>query len=272
MKNPGPPKEGCCPGGVTSDLSTVAFTHNIIAMVSGSIARLSMPFHPFLSEDAEMTRGSQAWWAAAASLLLVSCAALNPVPLEETIRSVDSAKSCCASVKEFDYEPLAMRDSKTFEITDQSSAFEFPTGKSYFKAFALPTYAAPYAITIESFPGQHRPAKAPFVASASVFVPVAMLLDETHTVTRVIDEPAFKRVDETLFPPSLLRLEGTISVGPENSREKFLIVLTARAQLEGTTFGSSTIYLSRHFYALPITWKMYHAPVGRLRITVTESK
>lgn len=221
-----------------------------------------------------MSHGSRAWCAAAASLLLVSCAALNPVPLEETIRSVDSAKSCCASVKEFDYEPLAMLDSKTFEITDQSSAFEFPTGKSYFKAFALPTYAAPYAITIESFPGGHWPAKAPyspFVASASVFVPVVILLDENHTVTRVIDEPAFKRVDETLFPPNLLRLEGTISVGPENSREKFLIVLTARAQLEGTTFGSSTIYLSRHYYALPITWKMYHAPVGRLTISVTKA-
>lgn len=225
-----------------------------------------------------MSRGSRVWWAAAASLLLVSCAALKPVPLEETIRSVDSAKSCCASVKEFDYEPLAMLDSKTFEITDQSSAFEFPTGKSYFKAFELPAYAVRYAITIESFPGRHWPAKTLYPASlstASVFVPVVMLLDENHAVTRVVDGTAFKRVDATLFPPGQLRLEGTVPVGPENSRERFLIVLTARAQLKGITFASGTIpILNRHYSGLgiPITWKMYHAPVGHLRITVTESK
>ena len=83
-----------------------------------------------------MSHASRAGCAAAASLLLLSaCAALNPLPLEEAIRAVDSAKSCCASMKEFAYEPLPPLESMWFAINVESPAFEFPTGKSYLKAY-----------------------------------------------------------------------------------------------------------------------------------------
>ena len=80
------------------------------------------------------------WCLAAASLLFASCAALSPAPLEDTMRSLDAAKTCCSSPKEFAYEPLPPLESRWFDITSESAAFEFPTGKSYFKAFELPAY------------------------------------------------------------------------------------------------------------------------------------
>lgn len=216
------------------------------------------------------------WCLVAASLLLASCAALEPAPLEDTMRSLDAAKTCCASPKEFKYEPLPPLDSRRFEISVESPAFEFPTGKSYFKAFALPAYAAPYSITIESFEGWHSPAgRAPY--SASVFAPVAMFLDTGYAVTRVVDEVSFKRVDGSLLPREALRLEATVAVGPENSQERYIVIFTARRALGGITTGSVPqiipIFLPGVVTALPTGRReprhMHHAPVGRLRITVT---
>jgi len=216
---------------------------------------------------------------AACSALLASCAALEPAPLEETMRSLDAAKTCCASPKEFRYEPLPPLDSRRFEIGVESPAFEFPTGKSYFKAFALPAYTAAYSITIESFEGSHSPAgRVPH--SASVFVPAAMFLDTSYVVTRVVDEAAFRRVDGSLLPRQALRLEATISIGPENAQERYLVIFTTRRALGGMTAGTVPqiipIFLPGVVTALPTGRRepryMHHAPVGLLRISTTRPK
>ena len=195
------------------------------------------------------------------------------------MRSLDAARSCCKSPKEFEYEPLSPLDSTRFEISAESPAFEFPTGKSYFKAFALPAYAAPYSITIESFHGSHSPGgEVPY--SASVFMPVAMFLDTGYAVTRVVDEASFKRVDGSLLPLETLRLEATISVGPENSQERYLVIFTPRRALGGITTGTVPqiipIFLPGLVTALPTGRReprhMHHAPVGSLRISATHSK
>ena len=227
-----------------------------------------------------MSHGSRAGRTAAAALLLLpACAALNPLSLEETIRAVDSAKSCCASMKQFAYEPLPPLESMWFAINVESPAFEFPTGKSYFKAFELPAYSGSYTITIKSYSGMHGPATAP-PHSASVLVPVALLLDTDYAVTRVVDEVSFKRVDGSLLPLETLRLEATISVGPENSQERYIVISTARRALGGITVGTVPqiipIFLPGVVTALPTGRRepryMHHAPVGRLRIIVGESK
>lgn len=75
-------------------------------------------------------RPSRAWIVGVVSLFLSACAALNPIHLEDVMRTLESAKSCCASVTDFDYEPLLPLDSRTFDITSEFATFEFPTGKS----------------------------------------------------------------------------------------------------------------------------------------------
>ena len=92
---------------------------------------------------------------AAAGLFLTSCVA----PLEETMQSLALAPSCCVSPREFTYEPLSPGESKFFEITLGSAAFDFPTGMSYFRAFELPKQAAGYTITLKSYAGAHVPAQ-----------------------------------------------------------------------------------------------------------------
>lgn len=216
---------------------------------------------------------------AACSALLASCAALEPAPLEDTMRSLEAAKTCCASPKEFKYEPLPPLESREFEISVESQAFEFSTGKSYFKAFALPAYTASYSIIIESFEGWHRPAGSVPYAS-SVFVPVAMFLDTSYAVTRVVNEVSFKRVDGSLLPRERLRLEATIPVGSENSQDRYIVIFTTRRALGGMTAGTVPqiipIFLPGVVTALPTGRRepryMHHAPVGLLQISTTRPK
>lgn len=216
---------------------------------------------------------------AACSALLASCAALEPAPLEETMRSLEAAKVCCANAKEFKYEPLPPLESTDFEISVESPAFEFPGGKSYFKAFALPPYAAPYLIWIESFEGLHRP-PGPQLYSASVLVPAAMFLDASFAVTRVVDEAAFRRVDGSLFPREALRLQAAVPVGPENAQERYVVIFAPRRAFGGMTAGTvpeiMPIFLPGVVTALPTGRRepryMHHAPVGRLKLSATRPK
>lgn len=54
------------------------------------------------------------------------------------------AKVCCESLSEIPFEELSPGDSKSFDLNEESPAFAFDTGKSYFKAFRLPPLTAPY--------------------------------------------------------------------------------------------------------------------------------
>jgi maltose operon protein len=206
-------------------------------------------------------------------VFLPSCAALFPPKLEETMQSLASAPSCCAVAKDFTYEPLEFPGTTSFDISAESPAFDFPTGRSFFKAFELPKQALPYTITIKGYPGNHVPAQRHHRKPErySVFVPVVMLLDRDHAVTRLIDERAVRRVDWTLLPPVRLGMELTITVGPENQNERFLVVFTPRRLLGGVTVATKPhAILLPTGGALPTGLRkrvdMHHAPVGDLKL------
>ena len=65
--------------------------------------------------------------------LLPGCA-----PIETQVKKLDEARSCCKSPREFRYLDLAQEPEAEFELTDQSPAFDFPTGKSFFQGLKLP--------------------------------------------------------------------------------------------------------------------------------------
>jgi len=52
---------------------------------------------------------------------------------------VDGKSPCCKSMNEFKYEVLTPSSSTAFQLNDDSPVFSFETGKSYFKAFILPS-------------------------------------------------------------------------------------------------------------------------------------
>ncbi|MFQ6006490.1 MAG: MalM family protein [Woeseia sp.] len=211
-------------------------------------------------------------------VFLTSCAAFFPPTLEETIQSLASAPNCCAAAKDFAYEPLEFPGTTSFDISAESPAFDFPTGRSFFKAFELPKQAVPYTITIKGYPGNHVPAQQHHWKPErySVFVPVVMLLDRDHAVTRLIDEKAVRRVDWTLLPPVRLGMELTVTVKPENQNERFLVVFTPRRLLGGFTVATKPhAILFPGGGAFPTGLRkrvdMYHAPVGDLKITLAEA-
>jgi hypothetical protein len=81
-----------------------------------------------------------------ACILLSSCA----TSLETVMSRYREAPACCKVYDDFNYERLTIPDSRTFWINEGAKAFIFATGKSYFKAFELPVYSSPYAISNHS--------------------------------------------------------------------------------------------------------------------------
>lgn len=70
----------------------------------------------------------------AASVVLAGCTTTASLTAK-----VDAKSPCCKSMSEFKYEALTASDRTAFQLNDDSPVFSFETGKSYFKAFALPS-------------------------------------------------------------------------------------------------------------------------------------
>jgi hypothetical protein len=72
-------------------------------------------------------------------------------PYGTVLRHYESAPVCCASLTELPVEPLKLGDKKSFDLGGGSPAYRFETGKSYFRAFALPQGPYPYRVTVSSY-------------------------------------------------------------------------------------------------------------------------
>src|SRR3990170_1971900 len=85
------------------------------------------------------------------AVFLVSCFMLAACSggYSNVMARYKDARICCQSPRNFSYEELKLGDSKMLELDDNSPAFHFDTGKSYFKAFSLPPYAGPYEISVQ---------------------------------------------------------------------------------------------------------------------------
>ena len=81
-------------------------------------------------------------------------------------QALKEATLCCNSLSELDYQAITEPGKFDFNITKESQAFEFTTGKSFVQGFALPKANGPITITIS----------APIIDS--VFVPKLLLLNE----------------------------------------------------------------------------------------------
>jgi hypothetical protein len=156
--------------------------------------------------------------------------------------------------------------------------FEFPSGKSYFKAFKLPEPAVDYTITLKSYAGgDHIPKldSYPGWYPSSVFVPALMLLDADYMPTRLVDEKLTRRTDATLLPPARLGMETVITIGPQNKNERFLVIFTPRRLLGQVTEATVPHAIRIIGGAIPTGLRepahMYHAPVGTLAITLSGS-
>lgn len=156
---------------------------------------------------------------------VVSCATM--VSHESALDSLQNAQSCCDSIAHFKYEHLPEAEGVSFNLDASSNAFDFQSGKSYFKAFHLPKAALPYRIKITSWAlGEH-------INKAHIFYPQVTLLDENFGIVTqstpgdfVLSKAGF---DETASATWGLpvKLEGAVLVDDPNA--KFMLLYTTSA-------------------------------------------
>jgi maltose operon protein len=196
------------------------------------------------------------------------------VPYVRTISQYQNAAICCGSMDKFSFEVLEIGDTKSFDLSETSPAYQFLTGKSYFKAFLLPLSSYPYVVTIRSYMLGGN------IDSAYIFFPQVITLDENYEIIRSTDPRNFKLQKAGFFETAgetwglMYKLEGEISFSKDNETEKYLIVLTTDELLQTktalSTWRTAPIVLPGVVGALPVGTKevlIPHSPAGRIRIS-----
>lgn len=202
---------------------------------------------------------------------VASCATM--VSHKDAVDSLHSARSCCESFAQFKYDQLPEAEGIRFNLEASSDAFNFPTGKSYFKAFHLPEMTKPYRIKITSWAlGEH-------INKAHIFYPQVALLDGSFGVVKQSAPGDFvlrkaevgETVSETWGLP--VKLEGSMLV--DNASAKFVLVFTTQELM-----SHASPYIARQ--AVPIilpglvtaipgpeeTVFIQHSPFGLLHLEI----
>lgn len=202
---------------------------------------------------------------------IMSCATM--VSYENAVDSLRSARSCCNSIEQLKYGHLTEAEGISFNLDASSEAFDFPSGKSYFKAFQVTEKVTPYHIIIISWAlGEH-------INKAHIYYPQVALLDSNFRIVRQSAPGDFvlskagvgETVSETWGLP--VKLEGSILV--DDPSVKFVLVYTTQELMT-----SASPYIARQ--AIPIivpgvvtaipgpeeTVFIRHSPFGLLHIEI----
>lgn len=100
-------------------------------------------------------------------------------------KALKSAPVCCASPRELPFEPTALEQRIAFSIDEWSPVFAFPTGRSFFKGFALPSSPRPATATVVSYIELE---KGPLNQwNGGYFSPVVVTFDENRLPSHPID-------------------------------------------------------------------------------------
>jgi len=157
----------------------------------------------------------------------------------------------------------------SFNLDASSKAYNFQTGKSYFKAFRLPGKALPYRIRISSF------ALGDVIKRAHIFYPQIALLDDRFNIIRQSALGDFTLIkagmSETLGLP--VKLEGDFVIDDPNAR--YLVIFTTHEQMRATTpyetFKVAPVILPGVVTAVPTgkeEIEIPHSPFGLLQLQI----
>jgi maltose operon protein len=194
-------------------------------------------------------------------LLAAGCAPSYDAAAKELV----AAKSCCRDLTEFKYEELPQDEPLVFELNQSSPAFNFPSGKSFFKALRLPERSLPYTIKIRSY------AQGNSNLDSYIFYPKILLLNDSFALEKkilpdlVLERNARAAMKENFGGPDLL-FSGVIRIS--EPQQRYLIVITTDALLA----SSSRWFLSLGVLAYsPLTptegfREVPHSPVGKVAL------
>lgn len=197
------------------------------------------------------------------------------VPYTKTITQYQNAAICCASIDKFSFETLQIGDSKSFDLNERSPAYQFFTGKSYFKAFLLPQSSYPYVITVTSYMLGDN------IDSAYILFPQIITLNEDYKLIRSSD-PNNVRLLKAGFSETaketwglMYKLVVELHFEESNKLERYLIVLTTK-ELLGAKTSLSTLRVVPIVWpgvvgAIPVGTKevlIPHSPAGRINVSL----
>lgn len=207
-------------------------------------------------------------------LLTASCAAM--VPRQKALESLAGSAPCCDSLQELHYEQLPFDETVTFALDERSPSYNFPSGKSYVKAFTLPDHDPPYAVHVESF------ALGETVDKAHVFYPQLALLDASYSFVKMSDPGKFSLVKAGFFETAsatwglMVKMDGSMVVDKPEAR--YLLVYTTDELLKAATpyrvWRTMPIILPGGIVGVVPTNRetveVPHSPFGRLTIEAVE--
>ena len=180
-------------------------------------------------------------------------------PVAERLAMLERTAVCCESLREFKYAPLSTSEEKEVTFGEDSPAFVFETGKSFFAAYRLPAWTAPYQIRAEG--------QAATVVKAGLFSPSALMLDGDFKITRQFNIAQ----DIGNARPTIVH----IFVNEANKDEQYLVLFTARLSSEGVN-TLMTKQMTMMIGAAPVVIgatesrvSLRHSPTGVLQLKVS---
>ena len=171
------------------------------------------------------------------------------------------------SLSAFEYRELKEGHfgTKNHQMDMSADAYDFESGKSYYKAFKLPDFIKPYQIKVQSYLKASDT-----IFEQALFYPAFLLLDGSYQPIALVDS---KVKQEEVYDN--LELNGGIVI--EDSAPKYLIVLTTDEVLKGTTemltrkvlkvrmVGPYAAFTSKVEY---VRVNRHHSPEGSFRVFV----
>jgi maltose operon periplasmic protein len=187
---------------------------------------------------------------------LMGCA----TPMPSQLATLQNQKTCCASLADFVYKPLALENELTFSIESRSPVFDFPTGKSYFSAFALPTGNSRGVRVSSFFNG---------IWITQYFQPIFLFLDDKK-------QPLIAATPNLRFSPTRLTADAQMIGGVRvPDAAAFLVIYTrdfSDTKVTAVIPGSSSVFMAGPTPIMvqnPATGKTLElSPTGELRLRV----
>jgi hypothetical protein len=193
--------------------------------------------------------------ALARGLALAALIAAGPAALSAAPPAQDTDPA------HFRYEPLPADGAVDFAIDKASPTFEFQSGPSAFRAFALPSPARPYVVEVRSFvQGGPDPRR------ARVLYPVVAVLTDDFLVSRSTDLELLRFDLPLLEHTTAPAYRVTLPVDPSATHERYLVVFTPARLATGRalppiTNPDSAAEAARFAF-------LGASPYGKLRITL----
>lgn len=165
-------------------------------------------------------------WLALIAPILAGAFALSGCTIapsqQEAADQIAAASICCKSISELPFTPVTFPSTTEFTIDQASPAFEFFSGKSFFKAFEIPQATEPYTIMVRSY------LVTTVQLTQMVFYPVVVFLNEQHQIAHIIRPNDFQFRNSTIRsePMDPPKVEAIVRIDPARSQPKYMVVFT----------------------------------------------